>query len=360
MEPAMSRLLLRRLFVAAALCVCPFANAAIYCVQNSAELESAFTAVNSSTEDVSVYLKVGTYTASISDGFFAFTKPGISLTVQGGFTAFGFNGAECTSGTQGTVDPQRTILDGVGTKMVLSLTPFSDGTGSISVRYLTLQNGVPLEDYSPVELGGRDNGWAGTLTVENVIVRNINNGFYGSVQMLSDVGKVIVRNSMIVDNSNNEVGVFLIQTDYAGSGAGIVFNNNTVANNHESRVNTNGGLYVCGSADAQIGNNIFWNNTHAGLSLCGSGQYALTHNDIGTLSGTPASNVAPFDVSPNFVSSSAGDYRLKHASPLIDVGDNSVPGGHGSYDAEGLVRVVGTVDLGAMEWRDGIFADGFD
>ena len=357
----MSRVLLRCLFALVAVGMGPFAHAAIYCVQSSAELESAFTAVNNSNEDVSVYLKVGTYTASISDGFFAFTKPGVSLTVEGGYTAFGFSGANCITQTHGTLDPQRTILDGGGTKMVLGLSPFSDGSGAISVRYLTLQNGVPLEDYSPVALGSRDNGWAGTLTVENVIVRNNNNAFYQPVQMLSDVGRVIVRNSAIVDNSNNGPGVFLILTDYAGSGPGIVFNNNTVVNDHDSRANTSGGLYMGGSADAQIGNNIFWSNTIAGLTLGGSGQYALTHNDIGTLSGHAASNVAPFDVAPDFVSISGGDYRLRHASPLIDAGDNSVPGGHGSFDAQGIVRIVsGTVDIGAMEWRDEIFADGFD
>lgn len=357
----MCRVLLYCLFALVAVGVGPFANAAIYCVQNTAELESAFTAVNSSNEDVSVYLKVGTYTASIADGFFAFTKPGVSLTVEGGYTAFGFSGANCVTQTHGTLDPQRTILDGVGTKMVLGLTPFSDGTGNISVRYLTLQNGVPLEGYSPVDLGSRDNGWAGTLTVENVIVRNNNNAFYEPVQMVSDVGKVIVRNSVIVDNSNNGPGVFLILTDYAGGGAGIVFNNNTVVNNNDSRANTSGGLFIGGSADAQIGNSIFWSNTIAGLTLGGTGQYALTHNDIGNLSGTPASNVAPFNVAPDFVNSSDGDYRLRHASPLIDVGANAVPGGHGNYDAQGLARVVGgTVDLGALEWRDKIFADGFD
>jgi len=357
----MSRAVLRSLFAVAVICASPFVHAAVFCVQNSAELESAFKAVIDSTEDVSVFLKVGTYTASIPDGFYAFTRVGVSLTVEGGFTEFGFSGQDCVSQVRGTFDPQRTILDGLGTKMVLALNPLFDGIGNISVRYLTLQNGVPLEDYSPVSLGSRDNGWAGTLTVENVIVRNMNNAFYEPVMMLSDVGKVIVRNSVIVDNSNDGPGVFLIQTDYAGTGPGVVFNNNTVVNNHDGRANTPGGLFLAGSADAQIGNNIFWSNTLAGLTLGGNGQYALTHNDIGTLSGTPASNVASFAVAPNFVSSSEGDYRLEHASPLIDVGTNTVPGGHGSHDAQGYARVIGaTVDVGAMEWRDGIFADGFD
>ena len=61
----------------------------------------------------------------------------------------------------------------------------SSGAGAVSVRYLTLQNGVPLENYSPVFLGSSDNGWAGTLTVESVIVRNNNNAFYQPVQMRS-------------------------------------------------------------------------------------------------------------------------------------------------------------------------------
>jgi hypothetical protein len=348
-----------RLLAILALCTSYPAVAAIFCVDNAADLASALQAVDSNGEDNEVYLKVGTYIASIHDGFFAFPGAGHSLTVEGGYSAFGFTAGQCVAQTRGTRDPLRTIIDGAGTNVVVMFTPLSNGNGDISVRSLTLQNGVPLESYSPVFLGSSDNGWAGTLTVEDVIIRGNQNATYDVISMRSDLGKVVVRNVVVSDNSTDGPDVLFLKSNYTGSGAGIVFNNNTVVRNRASRTDVDGGAYIFGSADADIGNNIFWNNDRAGLILDGTGQYALTHNDIGTLIGTPASNTNPFDVAPGFVGT--GDYRLDAQSPLINVGNNSVSGGHGSYDAQGLARVVGgTVDVGANEWRDVIFADGFD
>jgi hypothetical protein len=341
-----------------ALCACNPTTAAVFCVDNATDLAAALQTVNSNGEDNSVYLKVGTYTSSILDGFFAFPDAGYSLTVEGGFSAFGFSAGQCISQTRGTRDPLRTVIDGVGTNAVIMLVPFN-GNGDISVRYLTLQNGVPLEGTSPVFLGSSDNGWAGTLTVEDVIIRGNQNATYDVISLRSDLGKVVVRNVVVSDNGTDGPDVLFLKSNYAGAGAGIVFNNNTVVRNHASRTDVDGGAYIFGSADADIGNNVFWNNDRAGLILAGTGQYALTNNDVGTLVGTPASNTNPFDVAPSFVG--AGDYRLSANSPLIDAGANNLPGGHGSYDAQGLARVVGgTVDVGANEWRDEIFADGFD
>ncbi|GAB4200874.1 MAG: hypothetical protein Tsb002_37240 [Wenzhouxiangellaceae bacterium] len=62
-----------------------------------------------------------------------------------------------------------------------------------------------------------------------------------------------------------------------------------------------------------------------------------------------------------FVNAAAGDYQLAELSPAIDIGDATPPGGLGSTDLAGGPRVQGAgVDIGAFEFTDVLFADGFE
>jgi len=80
------------------------------------------------------------------------------------------------------------------------------------------------------------------------------------------------------------------------------------------------------------------------------------------LDGTDAANNPLFRdaVNPNGAPSLAGDLRLQFESPVRDVGNNSFVTGI-TTDLDGKPRIVGgTVDLGAFEGDDTIFADGFE
>lgn len=68
------------------------------------------------------------------------------------------------------------------------------------------------------------------------------------------------------------------------------------------------------------------------------------------------------DAAPGFVARDGGNYTLLPDSPAIDAGEASPPGGLGSFDAGGGMRIVGfAVDIGAHEFGSlTVFIDGFE
>lgn len=68
------------------------------------------------------------------------------------------------------------------------------------------------------------------------------------------------------------------------------------------------------------------------------------------------------DTAPGFVARDGGNYTLLPDSPAINAGDDVPPGGLGSFDAGGSMRIVGfAVDIGAHEFRSlTVFVDGFE
>lgn len=68
------------------------------------------------------------------------------------------------------------------------------------------------------------------------------------------------------------------------------------------------------------------------------------------------------DTAPGFVARDSGNYTLLPDSPAIDAGDDVPPGGLGSFDAGGGMRIVGfAADIGAHEFGSlAVFVDGFE
>jgi hypothetical protein len=117
------------------------------------------------------------------------------------------------------------------------------------------------------------------------------------------------------------------------------------------------------SVHTNLANNIFWNNGVADLYIANASHPTLLNNDIGIEGGTLPSAASANNVSidPLFVSSALRNYRLRATSPARDVGDNSPPGTVRNYDLDGTVRIDGAkVDMGAYEFHNMIFDDGFD
>ena len=62
-----------------------------------------------------------------------------------------------------------------------------------------------------------------------------------------------------------------------------------------------------------------------------------------------------------FIDALGGNYRLASGSVAIDAGLNTPPGGLGTADLDGAIRVIGTnVDIGAYERGDELFSDSFE
>jgi len=332
------------------------AHAHNFCVATSGDLQAALDAAADggayNGEDNMIAVETGNFSVANNVGGqrFAFTSTAAHyLDIQGGWSN------NCTAFAN---DPTQSVLDGNHSNAVMQL---RSAHGSISVRNLTIQNGMwpnnILAAGLTINLGSAD---LGVVSVTNLIIRN-NVSASTPAGITGGTGGIYFANNLLVGNSSGGSAAAgeLFATGYT------YVTNNTIVNNASSDVNATGGLRISGDAAANASNNILWNNTHVGLELTGNA-VLLIDNDIGADggssgglggSGTPApTSAGNLSLSPQFVG--GGDHHLGHGSPLIAIGTPTPPGGI-AFDLEGHPRPLKCpIDLGAYE--ETIFLDSFE
>lgn len=314
----------------------------IACVHDSAEFQTALTAAETNGDANLIEMARGTYFTGGAQFEFASTTA-LQLDINGGYNS------DCTTIIE---DPRLTILDGEGTSPVLVL---SNHAG-VSVRFLTLQNGLGIGL-------GVSTGAGGVIIDFNIIRNNASptagGGLYASVNGAS-ANVLRLAGNLI---SGNMTGNKILY------GAGSVFNttagniyviNNTIADNVNSGTDGIGGLHVDSqtTGSAILSNNIAWGNTKYGLDV--ADVPVLVDNDYGALNGAiDAGSSGNISVAPKFIGN--GNYRLAADSPLLATGTLTPAGGLPTIDLDANPRSFNaTVDLGAYERGDEIFADGYD
>ena len=308
------------------------------CVSDAAGLQTALDNASGSTSGTVIEVVRGTYHLAGSQLTFNSTAAGQGqLDISGGYNS------DCSAQIK---NPALTIIDGDNESGVLSL----NSTAGISVRYLTIENALKVDDAGlAIVISG------GGLIVDYNIIRNnrASDEHAGLTITVSGSGDIHLVGNLIVENSaNTNVSGGEVDNDGTGSLYAI---NNTVANNIITGplLNGYGGLAIFGTAN--VSNNIFWGNTH--LDIGATSDSLLLDNDYGTLNGNPSSNSGFQTVDPQFSSSS--DFHLQPTSPLLGAGSLTPPDGLPTIDIEGHPRSYnGTVDMGAYERGDEIFSDG--
>jgi hypothetical protein len=227
---------------------------------------------------------------------------------------------------------------------------------SIAINTLTV-NGRDIK---------QDNGAGihvhGSMTFSNLIIKgNIaHNG--GGIYLNSDSGESSTFTNIVV------YGNTAITTEnYAGYGGGIcvaggihTVTNATVADNHhneEQQVNKpdrGPGIHAAGTL--KLRNSVVWNNAI----------YGNINHSYNLVQGKPLTGGIIRNDNPNFVNSSAGNYRLNPGSPAIDIGNKTfynigqIPNLSGiTKDLAGNPRVRKcNIDLGAYEAGEIVATDG--
>jgi len=330
------------------------------CVTDAAELTTALAqAISNGVSTDTIKIHTGTYKAAANPFGAAGAFPGgDSITIEGGW--FGTMAVPCQ--TQST-DPSLTVIDGEGVRGGLQLW-HQAGTGSITVRNLSFQNGH--REYDPMTFSndrggglyifGSAGGKADVL-VERCIFRNNYASFLGGgLVASSDGGTVTVRNNLFVGNTAPEGAAMQV----FGNNSLSYVSNNTVTGSISSKAGaSNAAFTISGSNTVTLTNNILWNNTSGTQTDLYGPQLLLISNDIQKISQTPAAGSSGnISVDPRFLG--ANDFRLVSSSPLINIGVNVPLGGLSSLDLDGLARVqLATVDLGAYEFSF-LFLDGFE
>ncbi len=333
-----------------------------FCVHDATELYTALAqAANSLDTPVIINIRKGTYDAADAPGSFAMvqTQNGQLVAISGGWS--GDNGA-CTQSSKNAAD---TVLIGSASRRTLQLAtgntnPHSNNAVFVSDLTLRRPAGAGTSACLQVDATPGNSVTAQRLLIEQCVATSSSldtvAGFVANGAQLS-VANVVARNNQ---------GVFL-------GGINVTARNGGHASLSQLSITANladvgsPSVYASGlllNADAngsgiELSNSVIWGNASDAdskdVSVSGPG-ISFNRVHYGGLKGTPAANLDPGTDDPRFVA--AGDPHLRADSPLLDSGIGG--SGSGSWDIEGGPRVVGgAVDVGAYEWRDAIFADGF-
>jgi hypothetical protein len=385
--------------VAVALAVPALASASTYCVGSPSEcsgiakpgtaagLQEALSQAEANAESDSIRIGPGTYTAPGPAGF-SISSPAHGVHIRGegpAATVLAGSGLNAVTlrlsgvgGDASTVsDLGLKLSEGGGSPSGLVLT--HGGAGNVAVTSspgLTDGHGVELIDASFEH---------GSVTVPGLHgIETANSSFVGNASILarvalkSSVGTLFVAKSRI---ETSQVGIATGSgaagiTDtliHVRGGAGDEYGLLATSNVQAEQLTVVGtgtpkhGLVASraggGSALVKLQNSTVSGFVHDlaamgdGISLAG---VAVSYSNYATATALPGGTVTPgfgnLNVPPGFVDAGAGDFHLRHDSPLLDMGDDIIP--PGSTDLDDRPRVVDSdgsggprADIGAYEYQ---------
>lgn len=162
-----------------------------------------------------------------------------------------------------------------------------------------------------------------------------------------DYNPVEIRNALIADN---QVGNELVRSS---GGSSLYVFDSTVAGNTVGA----GNLLVATDKDVQLRRSILWQPGRTTLARSGGSLAveSMLASEVGSFTGAVGSGVLPMMVDPRFVDPAHGDYRLRAASPAVDLAaaivgdDRDALGFPRDQDLPAKGNFAGVRDLGAFE-----------
>lgn len=344
------------------------AGAAVYCVSNPTELQSALSAAAASSSDDEVRLVRGFY-GPAQTLVYNSQNPGW-IFVLGGYDA----GCSGRSGSAWT-----TVLDGGLARQVLQMTfnpPGATAQGPrIGVDNFTVQNGVAAGFTRGGGIALASYGTAqAELWVDNLIVHNNSGYFSGGVDLYAERGLIRVANCLFDANTapSSAFGhlATVVNHTEAVNGTGVIIVNSTFVNGSCAGEGGRGcgiSLSLPTGIRADVINSVFWNNAISDLnienSLTTGGSAFIDYSVVGAITGNMAPTIThPISGDPGFVDGVGGDFHLRDNSTLINRGLGVPPFySFNGFDIDGNLRVrSGALDVGAYENQTMMFGNGFE
>lgn len=347
-------------------------RAATFCVSDAEELRAALqTAGGNGANDV-IRIKTGTYPTTqflLNIAFTYSTAQDFDIRLEGGWAGTGDTCSRRFS------SPTATVLTGSGVGPVLRMTGADGSAGDMVVERLTIRDGKSGQYGAGLRIGGNagPGGFAGDIVVERVYFDNNESDEWAAGLALETAGGARVRDSIFRSNACvvNGCAAELFMSNADAVDFRAVFANNTVFGNQclpGGDACSTGGLLVNSPFDLEprtlLLNNVFALNDGNDIQFL-SDHVELRYNSFNQSWGVPAAAFGNMNViNPGFVSYLDEDFRLRPDSPMRNAGYDGLLFGLPPYSAAdfaGQTRVQESrIDIGAHEFSERIFADGFD
>lgn len=344
-----------------ALALAPTARAA-YCVHDVDELRDALIdAAGSSLPLEQVRIREGHYVIEQGGALGLFLlQGGKTIEVSGGWT--GADGA-CSERALGA---SRTLIESAAPDRVMDINMLQDVSGNVVVlQDLTIRN--PHGGYDGPACLQATSVAGNQLALERVRFDDCRSTsadvLDASALQIGGNGEVSVRNVAITRGRGPSAAMSL-----GVHGGAVARITQLTITGHEVTSSTPiaAGLRLGAVDDGDrihLSNSVVARNIGAPAPslLLGGAVLAVSLHRVHyeSLDGMPLANLAPSTGDPGFVA--PGDARLRSDSILVDSGIAAPEGGVGIRDVDGSARVRGVaVDVGALEYDDRLFRDGFE
>lgn len=328
------------------------AHAASFCVQTAGAMQAALDAAAASPEaDIINVRSSGLVAPAQGFSYLPNNTPSNDLTIRGGYDPF------CLTRSPGA----KAIVDATGVTANQALR-IQAQAATISISHMTFVN-MPdngdLEANAAVSI----NDLQGDVQIEASAFL-LNDGIAGSaLRVYAPGGMVRLLDNIFADNHTRQWAVSIEGFPLPAGAVECEITNNTVTRNTS---NDDGGLGLIYCNPAEVRNNVLWGNSGYDLGLEGdadNSSYLLAYNDIHHFSigpATPVTQADTTDADPLFVGG-AYVYYPPPGSPLIDAGDPSTQIANNPFDYYENPRIQGgVIDLGAVEKKLAVFANGFE
>ena len=323
-----------------------------HCVSTAQQLQNALTACSTGGQyngsDNRIKLVGGLYQTRLvtnpGPGAFYYENDSDTgnLWIEGGYNS------DCSARSP---DPLATLLDGDSQYQVLVL---RSQKAQIKVSGVTVENGESTSAGGGLAINELAQDKSASLVFDTIIRNNHTTYFGGGLYAGSDGAgnSTVVHNTLII---NNSADLGIAAAELIGNGDGVSFYDNTIYGNSGPASGTDGAVYVSGSDNCDIDNNIIYHNPNGGLwASCAAG--TLYYNDVTILQGGGTQQVGNVAVNPLFVDEDNGDFHLASGSPMLGFTPWLV---NVNADLEGTpYPATGLQDIGCYE--ETLFADHFD
>lgn len=332
------------------------ADAALFCVDDDNELRIASGQVSKNAESDEIRITAGIKQSlgAGDEAWHFYANDNFDLAISGGWND------SCSSQD---LDPRSTVLNGVGSKSILSL--WLDGASAAEVRIsnLSFEHGIASTSAKAAAVSVYASDTAAPVVIIERIVARLNDATSPTSAPVvlfkptgSATGLYTLRNSMIEANTARALDVSLV------AGAVAHINNNTIVANQPP--STSAALVSIGSGGTVwMANNVVADNiADSDVAIAAGSVSFLRSNHIGTLVGAAGSNQGTSTGPALLAVDADGWWRPLPDSPLRDSGHSAPNGGFGSNDVANGARVQGPrVDRGAIETDgDVLFVNGFE